>query len=286
MLSTIKQILQKLSPICPKKFSSSSVSLGDGVTKVSFKDGVRTITLSGPSRNALSLKMMRELTNNIIEDENNVALRVIVLKAEGPLFSAGHNLKELTSDTDKETHRAVFKEASKLMMSILQSPVPVIASVHGLAAAAGCQLVAGCDIAICSEKAFFSTPGAQVGIFCSTPGVALVRTIPAKVAADMLFTGDSISAHQALQYGLVSRVVSEDKLDEEVSKVTTSIISKSRAVISLGKKFLYSQIQKDVYSAYRLGENVMTSNISMADAQEGISSFLQKKKPVWKHTSD
>ncbi|KAK3918421.1 Enoyl-CoA hydratase domain-containing protein 3, mitochondrial [Frankliniella fusca] len=286
MLSTLKQVLLKMPPTNSMTFSSSSVCMGDGLTKVSFKDGVRTITLAGPSRNALSLNMMAALINNITQDENDVSLRVIVLKAEGPMFSAGHNLKELTSDTDRESHRAVFREASKLMMSIIQSPVPVIASVHGLAAAAGCQLVAGCDIAICSEKASFSTPGAQVGIFCSTPGIALVRAIPSKVAADMLFTGEAIPAYQALQYGLVSRVVSEDKLDEEVSKVTSSIISKSRSVISLGKKFLYAQIQKDIYSAYRLGENVMTSNISMADAQEGISSFLQKKKPQWKHTSD
>lgn len=230
--------------------------------------------------------MMEELTGRIQKDQNDLGLRVIVINAEGPMFSAGHNLKELTSSTGTEMHKAVFRAASKLMLSIYESPVPVIASVHGLAAAAGCQLVAGCDIAICSENASFSTPGAQVGIFCSTPGVALVRTVPSKVAADMLFTGDVISAQQALQNGLVSRVVPYDNLDEEVLKVTQSITAKSRAVIELGKKFLYSQIQKDIYTAYRLGESVMTSNVALADAQEGINSFFHKKKPQWRHTID
>lgn len=268
-----------------KSFSTTSTILSDTLMKVSSANGVRKITLCGPARNALSVKMMEEITYNIVKDQNNLDLRVIVINAEGPIFSAGHNLKELNSGS-KEIHNAVFKTASKMMLSILQSPVPVIASVHGLAAAAGCQLVAGCDIAVCSENASFSTPGAQVGIFCSTPGVALSRAVPSKIAADMLFTGDSISAQKALQYGLVSRVVSETLLDEEVSKVTSSICAKSRSVIELGKKFLYSQMQQDIFTAYRLGENVMISNLSMTDAQEGMRGFLSKTKPQWKHTSD
>lgn len=278
MFRTVEKVLQQSSSyVRNKKFSTSTASLTDHV-KVSFLEGVRTITLAGPSRNALSLRMMEELTENIAKDQNDISLRAIVIKAEGPMFSAGHNLKELTSDSGREMHNAVFKAASKMMFSILQSPVPVIASVHGLAAAAGCQLVAGCDIAVCSENASFSTPGASVGIFCSTPGVALVRAIPSKVAADMLFTGEPISAQQALLCGLVSRVVPAERLDEEISKVTASILSKSRSVIELGKKFLYTQIQQDIQTAYRLGESVMTSNVSMADAQEGIQSFIGKKK--------
>jgi len=172
------------------------------------------------------------------------------------------------------------------MLGIMQCPVPVIAVVQGLAAAAGCQLVATSDIAICTENSTFSTPGANFGIFCSTPGIAVGRAVPRKVAAQMLFTGLPLTAHEALEAGLVSKVVTQESLDEEVQKVVDAISHKSRSVLELGKKFLYEQLEMDIKTAYRHGEEIMVKNLTMVDSQEGIRSFMEKRKPVWTHSSE
>lgn len=169
------------------------------------------------------------------------------------------------------------------MQKISQYPVPIIAAVDGLAAAAGCQLVAACDIAICTERSSFSTPGANFGIFCSTPGIPLVRNVPRKTAMYMLFTGFSISGKEAYEAGLVSKVVPNDKLEEEIEKITAAINYKSRSIVHIGKTFLYEQMDLEVPTAYFLGTEKMVHNLRMKDAQEGIDSFIQKRKPVWSH---
>ncbi|XP_072765695.1 enoyl-CoA hydratase domain-containing protein 3, mitochondrial [Anoplolepis gracilipes] len=248
------------------------------------KDGIRTIRLSdSASRNSLSLEMLKSLLREIKKDEDNKDLRSILLMSDsGKVFSAGHNLKELTA-TNAKSHKDVFETSAELMRAISQSPVPVIAAVDGLAAAAGCQLVAACDIAVCTERSSFSTPGANLGIFCSTPGIPLVRNVPRKSAMYMLFTGLPISSREAYEYGLVSKVVPNDKLDEEIRRITDAINAKSRSVVHIGKTFLYEQMELDISTAYFLGTEKMVNNLKMKDAQEGIRSFLKKKKPNWSH---
>lgn len=263
----------------------SSCTLTEPLTKTSQLDGVRKIIMCNQkTRNALSLQMMEDLISNITFNQDDPALRCIVLYGEGKVFSAGHNLKELTSKEGIEHHNQVFSTCSRLMLGIMQCPVPVIAVVQGLAAAAGCQLVATCDIAICTENSSFSTPGANFGIFCSTPGIAVCRAVPRKVAAQMLFTGLPLTANEALQAGLVSNVILQENLDEEVQKVVDAIIRKSRSVVELGKKFLYEQLEMDIKTAYRHGQEIMVKNLTMIDCQEGIRSFIEKRKPIWTHS--
>ncbi|XP_031840725.1 enoyl-CoA hydratase domain-containing protein 3, mitochondrial [Nomia melanderi] len=251
---------------------------------VSENNGVKTITLNHPAtRNSLSMNMLKSLLENIKNSENDKNLRSIIIRAApGNIFSAGHNLKELTANNEKQ-HKEIFETCSELMKSISQNPVPVIAAVDGLATAAGCQLVAACDVAICTERSSFGTPGANLGIFCSTPGIPLVRNVPRKTAMYMLFTGFTISGTEAYEVGLVSKVVPHDKLEEELNKITMAINSKSRSVIHIGKTFLYEQMDLDIITAYFLGSEKMVNNLKMKDAQEGIKSFIEKRKPVWSH---
>ncbi|XP_065087633.1 enoyl-CoA hydratase domain-containing protein 3, mitochondrial [Ochlerotatus camptorhynchus] len=248
------------------------------------RDGVGHILLDNEkTRNSLSIDMMDSIQQHIITNQHNQTVRCFVLSAKGHVFSAGHNLKELTVERGSDFHKQVFAKCSELIGVILGAPVPVIARVDGLAAAAGCQLVASCDMVVCSDKSCFSTPGANFGIFCSTPGIAVARAVPRMKASYMLFTGLPISAQEALESGLVSKVVPSDQLDQEIDTICNAIKSKSRAVIALGKQFFYEQIAMDVNNAYRKGEQVMTDNLSTVDGQEGIRSFVEKRKPVWKH---
>uniref|UniRef100_S4PCR8 Enoyl-CoA hydratase domain-containing protein 3, mitochondrial n=1 Tax=Pararge aegeria TaxID=116150 RepID=S4PCR8_9NEOP len=182
-----------------------------------------------------------------------------------------------------EQHKLVFSTATELMKSIIQSPVPVIAKVNGFATAAGCQLVATCDIIVCSETSKFSTPGANFGIFCSTPGIAVGRSVPKSRAMYMLLTGEPISAKEAYESGLVTKVVSADKLDDEVNSIIEQVKRKSRSVITLGKEFFYEQIDLSVLEAYKLGEETMVRNINSDDGQEGIKSFVEKREASWSH---
>ncbi|KAB7497679.1 Enoyl-CoA hydratase domain-containing protein 3, mitochondrial [Armadillidium nasatum] len=238
--------------------------------KVYEENLVKTVVLSSPkTRNALSLTMLEELKDNILKYNSN--LRCIILKAEGSVFSSGHNLKELTGETGQVYHNKVFESCAELMIGFTKLPFPVLAQVNGVAAAAGCQLVASCDIVIASDKSSFMTPGANFGIFCSTPGIPLVRNVPMKVAADMLLTGLPISASEAFNAGLISAVVPESELEKETKKRIEAICNKSRSVIAVGKE---------------LGGQVMVKNINMKDGQEGIRSFIEKKKPVWSHENE
>uniref|UniRef100_A0A2K6Q6X0 Enoyl-CoA hydratase domain-containing protein 3, mitochondrial n=1 Tax=Rhinopithecus roxellana TaxID=61622 RepID=A0A2K6Q6X0_RHIRO len=248
--------------------------LGDG----------RNIILSNPKkRNALSLAMLKSLQSDILHDADSNDLKVIIISAEGPVFSSGHDLKELTEEQGCDYHAEVFQTCSKVMMLIRNHPVPVIAMVNGLATAAGCQLVASCDIAVASDKSSFATPGVNIGLFCSTPGVALARAVPRKVALEMLFTGEPISAQQALLHGLLSKVVPEAELQEETMRIARKIASLSRPVVSLGKATFYKQLPQDLGTAYYLTSQAMVDNLALRDGQEGITAFLQKRKPIWSH---
>lgn len=244
--------------------------------KTDFTNGVKGITMCNQkTRNSLSIAMMENLIRNIKNDEGNSELRAIVISAEGPVFSAGHNLKELAQSREKQEQ--CFQLATELMYTIIDSPVPIIARVDGVAAAAGCQLVAQCDIAICSDKSTFSTPGANFGIFCSTPGVALARCVNKMTALPMLLTGLPLNASQATQSGLITKVCPSDKLDEEI-EVCKAIKSKNRDVIELGKKFYYKQIQYDVKKAYEIGGDKMLENLQMDDCKVRLKNFVEKKK--------
>uniref|UniRef100_A0A182W3P4 Enoyl-CoA hydratase domain-containing protein 3, mitochondrial n=1 Tax=Anopheles minimus TaxID=112268 RepID=A0A182W3P4_9DIPT len=270
-------------PITETTFHRTSVSQRC-LSTYTCKDGVGTILLDNEkTRNSLSLDMMASIHGHIASNQHNTELRCIVLAAQGRVFSAGHNLKELTAENGPDRHKQVFHKCSELIDAIRLAPVPIIAKVDGLAAAAGCQLVASCDMAVCSDTSTFSTPGASFGIFCSTPGIAVVRAIPRMRAAYMLFTGLPITAKEALEAGLVSKIVPKTQLDEEVDNICKAIASKSRAVIALGKTFFYKQIALDVSTAYELGEQIMVDNLATIDGREGIKSFVEKRPPRWSH---
>ncbi|XP_003733340.4 enoyl-CoA hydratase domain-containing protein 3, mitochondrial [Callithrix jacchus] len=253
-------------------------------TSARQQDGIRNIVLSNPKkRNALSLAMLKSLRSDILHDAESDDLKVIIISAEGPVFSSGHDLKELTEEQGRDYHTEVFQTCAEVMMLIQNHPVPVIAMVNGLATAAGCQLVASCDIAVASDKSSFTTPGVNIGLFCSTPGVALARAVPRKVALEMLFTGEPISAQEALLHGLLSKVVPEAQLQEETMRIARKIASLSRPVVSLGKATFYKQLPQDLGMAYYLTSQAMVDNLALRDGQEGITAFLQKRKPVWSH---
>ncbi|KAK6624146.1 hypothetical protein RUM44_011004 [Polyplax serrata] len=263
-------------------FQRSGSSLGQKLVDVRDEDGVRKIEMiSSETRNSLSMKMMEELQEGIT-NINKETIRCIEISSKGPVFSSGHNLKELAGGNES-LYLDTFSKCADLMLSIIEGPVPVIAKVNGVAAAAGCQLVATCDIVICSKKSSFSTPGANFGIFCSTPGIALSRCVGRKAAARMLLTGMSINAEEAYKIGLVSKVCEEHELDQEVAAHINAIKSKSKAVIELGKKFFYTQVEKDIHSAYNLGARVMTDNLKLVDGQEGLKSFVEKRHPNWRN---
>ncbi|NXC46985.1 ECHD3 protein, partial [Penelope pileata] len=246
--------------------------------------GVRNIILNNPrKRNALSLSMLQALKEDLLHDVKSKDLRVIIISAEGPVFCSGHDLKELSSEDDVKHHSQIFEICAEVMTLIQRLPVPVIAKVNGLATAAGCQLVASCDIAVASEKSRFATPGVNIGLFCSTPAVALGRSLPRKVALEMLFTGEPLSAQEALMHGLVSRVVPEDKLEEETMRISHKICESSKSVLALGKATFYRQMAQDLDTAYKITSQVMVDNLTLRDGQEGIEAFIQKRKPVWSH---
>ncbi|XP_061387421.1 enoyl-CoA hydratase domain-containing protein 3, mitochondrial-like [Musca vetustissima] len=258
---------------------------GNGFTQVTQCDGVREICLNEPkTRNSLSMDMMNAILEDLTAEWQNKDLRAIVLTAKGPVWSAGHNLKELLPEKGGvEYQTQIFNKLSEIIMNIYKAPVPVIAKVNGLAAAAGCQLVASCDLIVASENSKFSTPGANFGVFCSTPGIAISRVMPRTQAAYMVMTGLPLTAQEAYTAGLVSRVVPEKDLDKEVDHITDAIKHKSRSVIALGKDFFYKQLNVPIEEAYKLGAEKMTENLALGDSQEGLKSFVEKRKPQWKH---
>jgi len=264
------------------RYSSTSAP---SLTVVTRSDGVNTITLSSPAtRNSLSLVMMQQLTEDLVRAGEDTEVRAIVIKGEGKVFSSGHNLKEMTMEEGREHHIKIFNTCEQLMKTVGQVPVPVVSVVTGLAAAAGCQLVAASDIVVAGPRARFCTPGASVGLFCHTPGVHLARKVPRAVSGYMLLTGEMITAQEAYTAGLVSRLVEEEEVDDEVRKICAAVSSKPRAVIALGKKFWQEQLEMSLSDANKAGSGVMVDNLQYRDAQEGIQAFKEKRRPVFCHT--
>jgi enoyl-CoA hydratase/carnithine racemase len=240
------------------------------------------LTLNRPAqRNALSRELLKHLGTTIDELARDDGVRVIVLAANGPIFSSGHDLREIGGATESEAE-AIFRLCADVMRSIREAPQPVIARVHGLATAAGCQMVAACDLAVAAESARFATPGVSIGLFCSTPAVPLVRAIGRKRALEMLLTAEPISAHTACDWGLVNRVVPDGELDAAVEQIAARIEAASRSTIALGKRGFYHQLELPESEAYDFASGLMCDNSRDADAHEGIDAFLKKRKPVWR----
>ena len=249
--------------------------------------GILRITLANPPANALSLAVMAALEQELHHARDESSVRVIVLGAAGKVFCAGHDLKEMTAHrADPDRGRAFFEETfaicSRLMQSIVRHPKPIIAEVDGIATAAGCQLVASCDLAIASDQATFGVNGINVGLFCSTPGVALARGLRPKHAMEMLLTGEMIDAGAAREFGLVNRVVPREYLSQIVMKYAQTIASKSPLTLKVGKEAFYAQAEMGLADAYDHASRVMVENMLARDAEEGIGAFIDKRKPEWK----
>jgi enoyl-CoA hydratase/carnithine racemase len=254
---------------------------------VARQAAVLRLTLQDPPANLLSVPVMHQLKAEIDAARGDDAVRVIVIAAAGKLFSAGHDLKEMTAhradaDGGKRYYEQVFALCSRLMQSIANHPKPVIAEVDGIATAAGCQLVASCDLAIASEQSRFGVNGIDVGLFCSTPAVALTRVVSRKRAMEMLLTGEMIDAPTALEFGLVNRVVPRESLREAVDEYATAIASKSPLAVKLGKEAVARQAGLSLSEAYEHASRAMVENMLAADAEEGIGAFLEKRQPTWK----
>jgi enoyl-CoA hydratase/carnithine racemase len=254
---------------------------GDGL-KIAHNAGVTWLTLARPEkRNALSLALMQEVIEALAALPD--ATQVVVLAGEGPAFSAGHDLRELL-DRDEAFYREVFETCTRMMETIRAIPQPVIARVHGPAFAAGCQLVAACDLAVAVDTATFATPGVKIGLFCSTPMVPVSRAIGRKRALELLLTGAPIDAATAAEWGLVNRVVPADRLDETIQALVDAVVASSALVTGIGKRAFYEQLELDEHGAYAMASTVMTTNAQLDDAQEGMSAFVEKRHPTWTNT--
>lgn len=246
-------------------------------------EGVLRLTMNRPAaRNALSMALMAEIIAALERAEADKETRVVVIAGAGVGFCPGHDLREMRQDPSREAYARIFERCSEMMQKIVRLSKPVIAEVHGIATAAGCQLVASCDLAVASEEATFATSGINVGLFCSTPMVALSRVVGRKAAMEMLLTGDFIDAPTAKGLGLVNQVVPVAGLRQASDALAHKIAAKSMAAIALGKTAFYRQIEMDLSAAYAYTSEVMIQNMHVHDAEEGIDAFIQKRKPVWK----
>jgi enoyl-CoA hydratase/carnithine racemase len=246
-------------------------------------DGVVTLTLNRPAQfNALSEEMLAALQSALDDLAADESVRCVVLAAAGRAFCAGHDLKQMRANPRQDYYEALFAGCSRVMQGIVNLPVPVIARVHGMATAAGCQLVASCDLAVAAESATFAVSGINVGLFCSTPAVALSRNVSPKQAFDMLVTGRFISAAEALSYGLISRMAPDGELDAAVSSLTAEICSKSPVAIRTGKAMFSRQRAMSLEDAYAYAGGIMACNMMTEDAAEGIDAFIGKRKPTWR----
>lgn len=250
-------------------------------------DGVSVLTLNRPAaRNSLSLQMLNTLEAVLVAIGQDAQVRCVVLAAAGPVFCAGHDLKEITAHrTDADGGRGFYDQAmstcARVMQAIVALPQPVIAAVQGVATAAGCQLVATCDLAVASDHARFATPGVDIGLFCSTPAVALARAVPRKAAMEMLLTGEMVDAAEAHRIGLLNRVVPHGREMEAALTLARGIAARSALTVRLGKRAFYAQVEQPLAEAYRAAACVMTDNLMAHDAAEGIGAFVGKRRPVW-----
>jgi enoyl-CoA hydratase/carnithine racemase len=249
-----------------------------------YQQGIVTISINDPKTyNSLSFKTLNELLNTFKKLDNDKYTRVIIIEGSGKGFSAGHNLKEINELKKRLKYQKLFNLCSKLMLQIVEGKKPVIAKVHGAAFAAGCQLVASCDLAYSTNDAIFATPGVNIGLFCSTPMVAVSRKVNKKIIMKMLLTGDPIKAKYAKEIGLINDCFNKTQLDKEVLKIAKVIASKSNLTIKIGKQTFYKQLEMPLRKAYAYTSKMMTQNMMSMDAKEGISAFLEKKKPIWKN---
>ncbi|MBB3318479.1 enoyl-CoA hydratase/carnithine racemase [Rhizobium sp. BK181] len=268
-------------------FRKDPSKAGEGALVIpQLSDGVLRLTLSNPPANALSIAVMETLIGELQSAAEDAAVRVVIIASTGNVFSAGHDLKELTAHrADEHNGEAFFEEtfalAADLMLEITRLPKPVIAEIDGLATAAGCQLVASCDLAICTDTATFCTPGVNIGLFCSTPMVAVSRAAHRKQAMEMLLTGETIDASTAKDFGLVNRIVPRQYLTQVVTKYASVIASKSPLTLKIGKEAFYRQLEMPIEEAYSYAAQVMVDNMLTADAEEGIGAFLSKRMPQW-----
>jgi enoyl-CoA hydratase/carnithine racemase len=245
--------------------------------------GITTLTLNRPQQfNALSWSLLEALERELDAIRDDAAVRVVVLAGNGRAFCAGHDLKEMRAQNDSAFVEKAFGLCGKIMLALTRLPQPVIARVHGFAFAAGCQLVAQCDLAVATHSATFATSGVKFGLFCNTPGVALARNIPRKQAMEMLITGDPIDAPTALARGLVNRVVDAESLDAEVGRLCEAILDKTPVAVAAGKRTFYEQLDAGLEQAYTLATQSMVCNMATEDAGEGIDAFAAKRKPVWR----
>lgn len=259
--------------------------MSESIVFAPLDDGVASVTINrSATRNALSLEVMEALIDTLAEVGRRTDVRAVIVGSAGHVFSSGHDLKEIRG-ADLEAQQEIFDACSRLMQLIQTIPQPVIAQVQGVATAAGCQLVAACDLAVAAESARFATPGVKIGLFCSTPMVALSRAVPAKQAMRMLLTGDFVSAEDALRFGLVSDVVADDDLEAAALELARTIASASSATVAIGKRAFYEQRELPVADAYERMSQVMAHNAVATDAQEGIDAFLTKREPHWRHRS-
>jgi len=264
----------------------SDVVATDRPVRVQRDGPVVTLVLSRPGRrNPLSLETMTELTARLREAGDDPQVRAVVIGAEGPAFCAGHDLRELAT-RDPAVHERVFDACAELMLTVHRVPVPVVARVQGIATAAGCQLVAACDLAVAAEGARFATPGVRIGLFCTTPMVEVARVVGRTRAMQMLLTGDPVDAATALDWGLVNRVVPAERLGEEAEALAARIASSSRGTVAIGKRAVAENLDLPLEEAYRHASGVMCRNAVTDDAQEGIDAFLAKREPVWTHRMD
>jgi enoyl-CoA hydratase/carnithine racemase len=246
------------------------------------RDGIARLTLNRPeARNALSLGLIQALQEEIDHIAEQPAVKVVVIAANGPAFSAGHDLKEIRSNPSIKAYEELFDRCSRLMVSITRLPKPVIARVHAMATAAGCQLVATCDLAVAADSARFATPGVNIGLFCSTPMVALTRAVGRKKSMEMLLSGEAIDAKEAERIGLVNQSVPDSELDQTVDRLAQGIAAKSPATLAIGKEAFYRQIELGLEDAYAYAGAVMVKNMAAKDAIEGIDAFIAKRPPIW-----
>jgi len=247
------------------------------------QEGVVTLTLNRPKQfNAISSEVLDALEAALGEVARDETARVVVLAGSGSAFSGGHDLKEMMANRSRGFIGGLFDRCSAVMLAMQRLPQPVIARVHGIATAAGCQLVAACDLAVASTEARFATSGINFGLFCATPGVPVSRNVVRKRAFEMLFTGEFIDAQTALAWGLVNRVVAPEALDAEVAKLAATIVAKPRRVVAAGKRLFYEQIESKLPHAYKIASEAITQNMLGADAAEGVGAFIEKRKPDWK----
>ncbi len=248
-------------------------------------DNIAILTLNRPAaRNALSIGLMEALDAELMAIGDDPGIRVVIIGANGPAFCAGHDLREIRANPTRANYDVLFALCSRLMQRIVRLPKPVITRVHGVATAAGCQLVASADLAVAADTARFATPGVDIGLFCSTPMVALSRAVGRKSAMEMLLTGELVPAHRAREIGLINRVVPEAELDDAALALARQIAAKSPLTVAIGKEAFYRQAEMDLSAAYDYAAQVMTRNMLARDAAEGIDAFLAKRPPVWTGT--